>query len=141
MGRTLNNELHLTTSTYGYSQGFVWVDCTQLNASENTSLYLSSITGRSVIPKKLRSKLLAQLHVNHPGMSKVKAVARGYFWWPGLDGDIERLAKKCLACQSVKQAPPVSTHHPWVWPTRPWQRIHFRLCGPGLFKALCFLCW
>ena len=91
---------------------------------------------RAVIPKKLRSKLLAQLHVNHPGMSKVKAVARVYFWWPGLDGDIERIAKKCLECQSVKRAPPVSTLHPWVWPTRPWQR----LCG-GLFKALCFICW
>jgi len=88
---------------------------------------------RAVIPKKLQPKLLTQLHTDHPGISKMKAVARGYFWWPGLDGEIERLAKKCLACQSVKRAPPVSTLHPWVWPAKPWQRIHL--------KAVCSWCW
>ena len=46
---------------------------------------------QAVIPRKLRSNLLAELHVDHPGMSKMKAVARGYFWC--LDW-IERLAKK-----------------------------------------------
>jgi len=57
---------------------------------------------RAVIPEKLRSKLMAELHTDHPGMSKMKGVARGYFWWPGLDADIELVVKNCLPCQSVK---------------------------------------
>ncbi len=92
---------------------------------------------RAVVPAKLRAKLLTQLHVDHQGVSKMKAVACGYFWWPGLDSEIERLARNCLACQSVKPAPPVSMLHPWVWPARPWQRIHIDFAGP--FHGAMFL--
>ena len=89
---------------------------------------------RVVIPEKLRGKLLEELHRDHPGMSRMKAVARSYMWWPGLDGDIERLARSCLACQSVKYTPPL---HPWVWPTRPWERVHLDFAGP--FQGSMFL--
>ena len=85
---------------------------------------------RAINPRKLRSKLLAQLCAHHPGMLKMKAVARGYFWCPGLDREIEQIAKKFLAYQSVKRAPPVSTLHPWVWPKRLWQRIYLNFVGP-----------
>jgi len=30
----------------------------------------------------------------------------------------------------VKQAPPSAPLHPWVWPTKPWQRIHIDYAGP-----------
>ena len=92
---------------------------------------------RAVIPEKLRGKLLEELHRDHPGMSRMKAVARSYMWWPGLDGDIERLARSCLACQSVKYTPTVAPLHPWVWPTRPWERVHLDFAGP--FQGSMFL--
>ena len=92
---------------------------------------------RVVVPPKFRSKLLSQLHSDHPGVFKMKAVARGYFWWPGLDKDIENLVTNCLPCQTVKRAPPVTTLHPWVWPTRPWQRVHLDFAGP--FQGSMFL--
>ena len=75
-------------------------------------------------PTKLREKLLAELHSDHPGISRMKAVARGYFWWPGLDDEIQQLVKACQTCTAVKHTPTTTLMHPWEWPPRPWQRIH-----------------
>ena len=89
---------------------------------------------RVVIPKKIQGRVLTELHSNHPGMSRMKAVARSYAWWPGLDQDIHDLVKGCIPCQSGKSAPAVAPLHPWVWPTKPWQRIHVDFAGPFLGK-------
>ena len=85
---------------------------------------------RVIVPKRLRAKLLDELHRDHPGIVKMKSVARSYMWWPGLDQDIQNLVKACKSCQSVKNAPPVAPLHPWVWPSRPWQRVHLDFAGP-----------
>ena len=37
---------------------------------------------RVVVPAKLQERVLLELHVGHPGASKMKAVARSYLWWP-----------------------------------------------------------
>ena len=90
---------------------------------------------RVVIPKKLQGQILQELHRDHPGASRMKSSARSYFWWPGLDKEIENLSKSCLACQSVRHAPATAPLHPWVWPSRPWQRIHVDFAGPFLGKS------
>jgi len=90
---------------------------------------------RVVIPMKLRPHLLQELHRDHPGASRMKSLARSFFWWPGLDKDIEQLAKSCSSCQSIKQAPAKAPLHPWVWPTKPWQRIHVDFAGPFLGQS------
>ena len=90
---------------------------------------------RVVIPQKLRARLVEELHRDHPGMVKMKAVARSYLWWPGVDKDLEECAKSCLACQAVRNAPAVAPLHPWVWPAKPWQRIHIDFAGPFLGKT------
>ena len=51
-------------------------------------------------------------------------------WWPGIDRDIELLVRGCIACLEVKQAPAVAPLHPWIWPSRPWQRVHVDFAGP-----------
>ena len=92
---------------------------------------------RVLVPTKLRTKLLDELHQGHPGISKMKAVSRSYFWWPGLDKDIEELGKSCKSCQSVKNSPPTAPLYPWSWPSKPWERIHVDFAGP--FQGSTFL--
>ena len=83
-----------------------------------------------VIPKKLQAAILEEIHKDHAGIRRIKALARSYVWWPGLDREVEQLVKSCLPCQSVRNAPSVAPLHPWVWPAQPWQRIHVDFAGP-----------
>ena len=87
-----------------------------------------------VIPEKMKSKLLDD---EHPGASKMKSVARSYFWSPKLDHDIENVAKSCMECQAVKKSPAAASLHPWSWPSRVYQRIHVDFMGP--FQGAMFL--
>ena len=43
---------------------------------------------RVVIPQKYQSTLLAELHQDHPGIVRMKALARMHVWWSTLDRDI-----------------------------------------------------
>ena len=85
---------------------------------------------RVIVPPTLQDKVLEELHASHPGISRMKAIARSYTWWPGLDKEIEDLIKSCPACSSLRNAPSVAPLHPWLWPSQPWQRIHIDFAGP-----------
>ena len=74
----------------------------------------------------------ATRHDSEGGITRMKSIARSYLWWPGLDGDLEKQARSCLPCQAVKQPPPPAPLHPWIWPDRPWQRIHIDFASPFL---------
>ena len=85
---------------------------------------------RVVIPEPGREKLLDLLHEGHPGIVRMKSLARSYLWWPGLDEDIERKVLGCEDCQMQSATPAVAPLHPWEWPDRPWSRIHADYAGP-----------
>ena len=85
---------------------------------------------RVIIPHPGRQAILNELHETHPGTSKMKALARSYVWWPGVDADIEQLVKTCLICQKSRPAPASAPLHPWEWPSQPWSRIHLDFAGP-----------
>jgi len=70
------------------------------------------------------------LHSDHPGISRMKALARSYIWWPNLDKSIETLARSCKPCGAVKHAPAVAPLRPWTCPSRPWERVHVDFAGP-----------
>ncbi|UYV66659.1 K02A2.6-like [Cordylochernes scorpioides] len=84
---------------------------------------------RIVIPPKLRSQILRDLHEMHFGIVKMKIIARRYFWWPGIDGNIEDMARECTICQESANMPP-STISDRTWPEKPWHRLHMDLAGP-----------
>ena len=67
---------------------------------------------RVVVPTKLRQKVLNDLHRDHVCVSRMKAIARSYMWWPGMDSNIENLAKSCVSCRAVKSAPSEARMHP-----------------------------
>ena len=79
---------------------------------------------RVVIPGRYRDRLLDELHQEHHGICRMKSLARGYLWWPGLDTDIARRVSGCQVCASVGKSPPKAPLHPWKWPVKPWERIH-----------------
>ena len=87
---------------------------------------------RVIIPQKMRKNILDMLHSTHMGVSSMKSLARGYVWWPGLDGEIERITKSCEACCLNQRLPNRTVPHPWVAPTGPWERIHIDFAGPFL---------
>ena len=72
-----------------------------------------------VIPGQGRERVLEELHQCHPGVNRMKALARSYVWWPGLDKDIGRMILHCHTCQSNQCYPSKAPLHPWEWPKYP----------------------
>ena len=85
---------------------------------------------RVVVPTKLRARVLETLHEGHPGMVKMKGLARSFVWWPGIDGDIEREVRHCVGCQENARTPGRGPLHRWEYPAKPWQRLHVDFAGP-----------
>ncbi|KAL1249314.1 hypothetical protein QQF64_020319 [Cirrhinus molitorella] len=79
---------------------------------------------RVIIPPKYRERLLSELHEDHPGVMRMKTLARGYLWRPGLDTDIQNFVSTCIPCELERKQPPCVPLHPWSWTTTPWERIH-----------------
>ncbi|XP_060810140.1 uncharacterized protein K02A2.6-like isoform X1 [Amyelois transitella] len=85
---------------------------------------------RVVIPEKLRSHLLKELHSTHEGIVKMKCNARSYFWWPGLDMQIENLIKSCDVCMTYRSEPPKAPIISWPRTKVPYERVHADFLGP-----------
>ena len=91
---------------------------------------------RVVIPTKLRERVMAELHVGHPGVVRMKALVRSHVWWPKMDGEIEKRAKSCSSCPANKHLPPKAPLLCWPWPSVPWKCIHVDYAGPVKGKML-----
>ena len=85
---------------------------------------------RIVVPAKGRELVLDLLHQGHPGITRMKSIARSFVWWPGMDAQLEKKVMECERCQLTRHAPPKVPLHPWEWPPRPWGRIHIDYAGP-----------
>ncbi|KRY17328.1 Transposon Tf2-9 polyprotein [Trichinella patagoniensis] len=92
---------------------------------------------RVVIPIQAHSRLLTMLHDGHPGIVRMKALARSYFWWPKMDEDIEKTVNTCDVCQSSRAAMPKAPGQSWEKPNNPWSRLHIDFAGP--FQGKTFL--
>ena len=77
---------------------------------------------RVVLPLGFRRAML--LHSVHLGVSRMRSAARSFIWWPGLDADIALLCASCDVCREHSKLPPKDIQHQWVYPSRPFERIH-----------------
>ncbi len=99
-----------------------------LTTIRNQKLELSSYDGcllwgsRVIVP-----------HEGHPGMTKMKSLARMYVWWPRIDDEIENSVRLCRSCQSTPAPAPLN---PWQWLSRPWSRLRVDFAGLLMGKTL-----
>ena len=91
---------------------------------------------RVIIPPPGRQILLEELHQTHPGIVRMKSLARTIIWWPKMDADIESFVRSCDKCQVDRHAPARAPLHPWMFTDRPWSRLHIDYCGPISGKML-----
>ena len=89
-----------------------------------------------MIPSKWRDKVLDELHKGHPGVVRMKTLARSHIWWPKMDSAIEERAKSSTTCQGNKRLPTKAPLHYWPWSTAPWECIHIDYAGPFMGKML-----
>ncbi len=61
---------------------------------------------RVVVPSHGRKRILEELHEAHPGVTKMKSLARSYFWWPNIDAAIEELIRQCPPCHLIQKTLP-----------------------------------
>lgn len=85
---------------------------------------------RVIIPTKLQSRIMEEVHQGHPGVVRMKALTRSLCWWPRMDQQIDETVKACQGCQSIQKKPLPAPLHPWIWPSEPWERIHVDFAGP-----------
>jgi len=73
--------------------------CIQRNtfnkSNEDLVPFASFYSVRVVIQDKLTKFALNQFHLGHPGIRRMKNLARLYFFWPKMDKDIELAVQKC----------------------------------------------
>ena len=91
---------------------------------------------RVVVPEKGREAVMSLLHEGHPGITRMKRLARGYVWWPGMDTALEVAVQTCTECQKNQKSPARAPMHPWEWPDCPWARIHIDYAGPVRGKMI-----
>ena len=83
-----------------------------------------------IMPPPGRQQILDELHCGHPGVARMKSLARMYVWWPNMDEQIEQTVRHCSACQQNCASPLKAPLHPWEWPSKPWSRLHIDFAGP-----------
>ncbi|XP_058449437.1 uncharacterized protein K02A2.6-like [Malaya genurostris] len=85
---------------------------------------------RVVIPQAYRKRVLQQLHKGHPGVERMRSIARQYVFWPNIDDDVAKTVGKCNDCASVAKTDRKTNLESWPSPEKSWQRVHLNYAGP-----------
>nr|CAD2182589.1 unnamed protein product [Meloidogyne enterolobii] len=96
---------------------------------------------RMIIPKSLQSRILKTLHIAHPGIVRMKSIAKEHVYWPGIGREIERIVRQCEQCQEAAKTPTKTLLTPWTAPKEVFERTHIDFAGPCSdgYTYICFL--
>ncbi|XP_039213747.1 uncharacterized protein K02A2.6-like, partial [Crotalus tigris] len=125
--------LHKPGKEMGHADALPWSKRNELSLSQGCLLW----GNRVVIPTSMRTRVLESLHEGHPGIVRMKALARSHLWWPVLDKDIEAKVHACHLCQRSRPEMPQAPVHKWEETQSPWSRVHIDYAGP--FQGQFFL--
>ena len=124
---------------YKYTQrGWPMEIAAELRPYYNRRTELSTLKGclllgsRVIVPHQGQKQIVSELHHGHPGINRMKSLARMYVRWPRMEENIELVVKTCPSCQAQQKETPVVPLKPWKWPARPWTRVHVDYAGPFL---------
>ena len=79
--------------------------------------------GRTVIPARLRPRVLDCLHAAHQGVSQMTARAETAVFWPGIYADLQRIRQDCKICRHNAPSNPNLPPHPPPNLEFPFQQI------------------
>ena len=78
------------------------------------------------MPPADRQKFMEELHQGHPGISRVKGLARCFMCWPDMDLDLEKMVSEL---PSESKIPSHSTTTSLGMATMSLDKATLRLCG------------
>lgn len=85
---------------------------------------------RIVIPEKFQRKVLQQVHRGHPGIDRMRSLARNCVYWPNIDDQIGTLVRSCQECAAVAKTDTKTKLESWPVPEKPWQRVDIDFADP-----------
>jgi transposase InsO family protein len=121
-----------------------FVEHERIKFKYNGLLYMLSTTGtdgenshtrhRLVVPQSLHKNILELYHDTrgHPGSIRTRDTILLHYWWPHINGDVDKHCKSCLPCARRKSkgaTGAVDIQH-YNAPDTPWARTHMDLTGP-----------
>ncbi|EPB74958.1 hypothetical protein ANCCEY_05934 [Ancylostoma ceylanicum] len=95
------------------------------------------LNDRVVVPETLRTVVLEELHTGHPGIVRMKSLARSYVYWPNIDEDCERTVQSCTECQLQFKTPAKLPLQMWKSAQEVWEPIHVDFAGP--LHGMCYM--
>ena len=91
---------------------------------------------RIVLPASLTHKAVVLAHEGHQGMVRSKQRLREYYYWSGIDLDVEIFVRNCSLCLATDR--PTRQFNPPMqsvsYPKKPWSKLAMDIVGP--FEAL-----
>ena len=63
--------------------------------------------------KYRKREVLDKLHGRHPGIVRMKRLARSTVWWPEINKEIERKVKSCQQCKYNEKSLAAIQMHTW----------------------------
>lgn len=88
------------------------------------------LNDRVVVPKVFRQRVIETLHEAHPGIDRMKGLARSYVYWPNIDKDLTLRVQQCAPCARTAKMPVKTLLKSWPLARRPLERIHIDIAEP-----------